>query len=347
MSDDFTDADDLMAWVERGIHEPTAEERIAELKRQVRVDGLRGRLVVGQDELDELDQLDRQQRVRRRNRRLAATGWLVVFAMIAGLVVRSVIRSDAHPKVATTWSSAGRADLGSRAWSGARPTPPAGVSTKPLGTPMAASKQSGPFEFVATQHDSDRPVAYDPCRPIRYVVNHTAQPAGAANLVGDAIKRISEITGLRFVAEGVTDETASDNRESFQPDRYGDAWAPVLIWWADPGTAPQLRGNVAGYAGSANLTITDAIGRPTSVYVTGEVVLDGPQIAEIIRRDPDGERAARAVVLHELGHLVGLGHVNDITELMNPVGIPGVVDYAAGDRVGLRELGLGSCVPGV
>jgi len=49
-------------------------------------------------------------------------------------------------------------------------------------------------------------------------------------------------------------------------------------------------------------------------------------------------------VLHELGHLVGLAHVSDPTQLMYPQS-SGVLDLAAGDLTGLAQLGAGECVP--
>lgn len=55
----------------------------------------------------------------------------------------------------------------------------------------------------------------------------------------------------------------------------------------------------------------------------------------------------RGVVLHEFGHLLGLAHVKDPTQLMNPVGVPGINDLQAGDLEGLAKLGRGSCAPGL
>lgn len=348
MSDDFASAGDLGAWVEQGVHEPTFEERLAARERQARLEELQRRLDAELE--DERDALARDERLRRRNRRIVATGWLVVFALIAGLAARSLSRSEDRA-AAAAWVSAGDADIGDRVWSGRRPSPSTG-SGEPLGRPMAAPNGRGPFEFVALQPGSDRPVAYDPCRPIHYVVNGEARPEGADGIVENAIDRISEVTGLQFVADGSTDETAADGRDPFQPDRYGDVWAPVLIWWASPDESALLGGAVAGYGGSASFTVTDpsATGpsaRSTSVYVTGQVVLDGPQILDIIRRDPDSTAAAEAVVLHELAHVVGLGHVDDPSQLMNPVSRSGLHDFAAGDLRGLRELGSGACVPGI
>ena len=45
--------------------------------------------------------------------------------------------------------------------------------------------------------------------------------------------------------------------------------------------------------------------------------LDGPDLKSIMK--DEGYDEAKSVVLHELGHLVGLDHVDDQDELMNPV----------------------------
>jgi predicted Zn-dependent protease len=51
---------------------------------------------------------------------------------------------------------------------------------------------------------------------------------------------------------------------------------------------------------------------------------------------------ATTVVLHELGHLVGLAHVDDVNQIMFSRGGQ-VADYQQGDRVGLGALGKGPC----
>ena len=60
-------------------------------------------------------------------------------------------------------------------------------------------------------------------------------------------------------------------------------------------------------------------------------------------RSPDGKAAARAVVLHELGHLVGLNHVSDRGQIMFSESRPDVTRYGVGDLTGLSKLGQGPC----
>ena len=77
---------------------------------------------------------------------------------------------------------------------------------------------------------------------------------------------------------------------------------------------------------------------------TGSVELDVGQIAGILQR-ADGHQVVRAVVLHELGNLLGLGNVTAVNQLMNPQIQTGVTDFGAGDLTGLAALGKGACLP--
>jgi hypothetical protein len=78
------------------------------------------------------------------------------------------------------------------------------------------------------------------------------------------------------------------------------------------------------------------------VSVTGTVVLDRAQLAEAARLD---RGAVRATVLHEVGHLVGLDHTADRTQLMFSEAQPDVRDFGGGDRRGLPTLGAQDCFP--
>jgi hypothetical protein len=159
-------------------------------------------------------------------------------------------------------------------------------------------------------------------------------------LITDAIARVASATGLVFIDDGGTTEAPERKRSPFQPERYGDRWAPVLITWVTADENPDFAADVAGQAGSIPL---GREGTPL-VLVSGSVQLDAEQLSQRLTQ-PRGRRVARAVVLHELGHLVGLGHVNDKNQLMYPQTGVDLVDYGAGDLTGLAALGRGACVP--
>ena len=220
------------------------------------------------------------------------------------------------------------------------PNPGHEESAHPLSAPGPLLAVSDSYRFLAHQADGTTPVGYDPCRPIHYVVRRQGEPAGGGQIVKDAVVRVSKATGLRFVYDGATSEAPSRQRPLYQPKRYGDRWAPVLISWVTPAENPDLAADVTGEGGSAQ------VGFPNqpSAYVTGAVELDTGQITSILQRH-DGRQVVRGIVLHELGHLVGLGHINDAHQLMYPEGQPGVTDFGAGDLAGLAALGRGTCRP--
>lgn len=130
-------------------------------------------------------------------------------------------------------------------------------------------------------------------------------------------------------------------RPPAEPTSGADRWAPVLIAWSDATELPELAGRVAGVGGSASVTVP---GTASSVYVSGLVALDGPDLASMQAR-PNGRDEVRGVIEHELGHLLGLAHVDDPGELMNPSGGSGITDPQVGDRTGLNRLGAGECFP--
>ena len=171
---------------------------------------------------------------------------------------------------------------------------------------------------------------WDPCRPIHYVVRHDREPANGSQLVTDAIREISKDTGLTFVNDGSTDEKPSFKRANVQ-SRYGNRWAPVLISWATVQEVPELKGNVDGLAGPR---VSDDHGPH---LVTGQVALDEDQLTE------EGGNAVYLVMLHELGHLVGLEHVKDPTQLMYPE-LGTQQGLGPGDLRGLAFAGAGDCV---
>ena len=203
-----------------------------------------------------------------------------------------------------------------------------GLEVRAVEAPATAAAGWGPTYVDA----KGRPARWDPCVPIAYVVQSGWIPDAGRRDLAEALRRISVASGLSFVDEGDTDEMPSQTRASYQPARYGQRWAPLLIGWVPPGvTDVGVGGGVQGM--SLSFALPGAAG-PS--LVSGQVVLDaGNRLAAGFGPGTtDGE-----VLLHELAHAVGLGHVLDPTQVMYPQTTSSESEFGAGDRAGLAALG--------
>ncbi|MET3366840.1 UNVERIFIED_CONTAM: hypothetical protein ABIE34_000061 [Jeotgalibacillus campisalis] len=222
----------------------------------------------------------------------------------------------------------------------ARPldAPPPGLeeADAPLARPSAPGTTNDSYKFLAT-NDDGTPVGYSPCRPLHYVVNDASAPIGSDALLTAALANVSAASGIQFIRDGTTDELPVDRREPYQPSKYGDRWAPLLISWTTPVEAPALADNVIGTGGSTMYSLNKG---PKS-YITGSLELDTPQVTELLA-SPGGADYVLAVMQHELGHVMGLDHVDDPIQLMYPeIGAPD--GLAAGDLNGLYLLSSAPC----
>ena len=277
--------------------------------------------------------------VPRRRQRRQVLPTLIVAMLIIGVVTWTTAGHDRQPPVARPKAAAKSTPTMTQP----RTAPPPGQGEQPtaLGTPAPlAARTSQSFAFTSRQDGSLNPVAFSPCRPIHYVVRPDNAPSDGDAVITRAIVAVSVATGLRFVFDGTSTEPVVVQRKPYQPKRYGDRWAPVLVAWATVDEVPDFGADAAGVAGAQRVTPK---GGPT-VYVTGEVFLDAQELAQV-RRD-DGPRVVQAMVEHELGHLVGLAHVSDSSQLMFPQASRDVLGYQAGDLAGLARLGRGTCAPG-
>ena len=256
---------------------------------------------------------------------------LTIVAVVGALAGLS-LKTDLWQQVSTT-AVAGPQRVG---------PPPGYEEGKGLGSrPELATAAAGPglFRYTAVQPDGRTPVTYSPCRPIHYVVRQAGSPANGTALIDQAVARVSAATGLRFINDGPTNESITQDRAHYQPDRYGDRWAPVLVAWATSNEVPDFGIDILGEAGSQRLT------RPGGqfTYVTGTVTLNSTKMQRLI--DRTGPNSARSVIAHELGHLVGLAHVDNANQIMFPRAQPTVTEFGSGDLAGLAHAGSGDCVP--
>jgi hypothetical protein len=210
------------------------------------------------------------------------------------------------------------------------------------------------YSFSAVKADGCSPVRFDPCQPVHYVMNATeAPPTGVAD-VREAFNRLGAATGITFVDDGTTDEVS--RRSPTDATRYPGRWAPILVVWTHRG------------AGEANVLVvgTGVPARVGDVLVSGSLTLNVDAVINRARNTPvpggfgsgsgagvgaigaEGVTWGR-VILHELAHVMGLGHTRDRDQLMYPdiaEQTAHTTEYRSGDRQGLRLVGReAGCVP--
>jgi hypothetical protein len=247
----------------------------------------------------------------------AATAVAVLVLMLGGLFVTTLLGEDRSASAS------------------AYPDRPPDAEAAPIGTPPDVRKPSNEFAFMRTQDGSSDPVTYDPCVPIHILVDPRTSVDDGMRLLEEALDEMQDATGLAFVVDGLTD----DPRPSEGTIAAADGGPlPARVAWSDPGTDESLEGGVTGTGGSVSVKRDGHWW-----FVTGTILLDGPQLAEILT-GPRGWQAARAVVMHELGHLVGLNHVETPGQLMQPEGDESLTTWGDGDLTGLAALGRGKCV---
>ena len=278
--------------------------------------------------------MDREARRSARRARRRSTGRpLVALAAVIGLAAGGglVLRENGWD-LAELARPRAYVEIDGRAVAVPRPHPSGGRVLSPV-----AATRTGTHAFLHTTEEGT-PVGYDPCRVVEYVVRPVGMPQGGQALVQDAVAIVSAASGIAFTSAGLTDEPPVVDRALIQPERYGEGWAPVLFAWSDALEMPELAGQVAGVGGSAQVPGADGTG---TWLAAGRVVLDTGDITTLLA-GPLGYEKARAIVVHELSHVLGLDHVDDPNELMHPV-TASRTDLGPGDLQGLALLGQAPC----
>jgi len=182
------------------------------------------------------------------------------------------------------------------------------------------------------------PLRWNPCEPIHYVINAGDGPEGSVDDVHRAVEKVSVATGIEFLYDGPTTEIPTRHRDAYEPDLYPGGWAPVLVAWVSPDETDipfRSEGHTAaGVARPLATTTPDAI-------VSGWIAINENDPNPPGFDDP-GDQGP--IVLHEWGHVMGLDHVDEQGQLMEPSG-GWMTDFGPGDLAGLERLGAeGGCI---
>ncbi len=210
---------------------------------------------------------------------------------------------------------------------------------------LVAATQAGKGEYVfARTRAGGSPYRWSSCATIHYVVNLDGAPPSALGDVRQAAARVAAASGTPWVYDGTSSTTVEDMVATlFQVNGSGERWLPVLVSWAPQREFDDLL-NTEDPGALAFAHAEPGDGADFATYESGVVVVDAG--AEI----PPGFTARDSlgpVLMHEFGHIMGLGHVASGRELMwspdakgaSGFADPGQTDWGPGDLEGLKLLG--------
>ena len=177
------------------------------------------------------------------------------------------------------------------------------------------------------------PTRIDPCRTVRYRLNDKRgrpERSTAALATHSAVAAISEATGVQFDHVGGTTYVPGGRQ------RWPAGTDLVVAWAAPADTRWKIGGSYAASGGGISARwARDARGRRVVENYRSGVVVDA------LETDVDPVSVVQ-VLMHELGHVMGLGHVAETGQHMSIDGGYDVppLQWGAGDLTGLRKVGL-------
>ncbi len=176
---------------------------------------------------------------------------------------------------------------------------------------------------------SNTPIGFDPCLGVNIVVNDSEWPGDGTQLVTEAAAELSAASGIPLRVIGTSKDRATWRVRTVMGQ-------PVLVDWSSPALQPGLTGDVAGLGGS--IPVRGRSGRQT--LAAGSISLDTPSL-QAYAAHRGGAAVVKGVIIHELGHVLGLGHPNEDGQLMSARGRTN--SLRKGDLRGLQLLAAVPC----
>ncbi|HZT64902.1 MAG TPA: matrixin family metalloprotease [Acidimicrobiales bacterium] len=204
--------------------------------------------------------------------------------------------------------------------------------------PQPARSEIADHTFLFPDGRGGSLARWNPCQPIRYAVNTSDLPSfGLADLQA-ALAQVTAATGIRFEYVGTTDFVPSGSPVDSYP-----AGVDAVVGWVSAAQFPLFASPTeAGYGGAQWVPSTSGGGVITHGYalVSGAAITRGAVGAGFSSGVGEGH-----LLLHEVGHMMGLGHAANPADVMYPTNtLSSATSYGPGDLAGLRQLSSGGCL---
>lgn len=263
-------------------------------------------------------------------RTVLATGALALSALGVVGAVAPAVAGAVSGSVATVTGTTGPDAAFKRVGQVTRQTRSAPTSAA---NRAATTTATGSTSFAFSTVLDGKPVRWDPCTPIRWTSNTARGPVGGLDVLKTAVARVAALTGTTWEYAGASTTTPTGG---YLPTRAQSSYPPVLIGWTDGASSDLLAGqaaNVLGMTRTSWFGVQMPDGSKLAATRAAVIALDRTDALPL-----KGANSWSTVALHELAHTMGLGHVDDRTQLMASI-LPAVTDLQAGDQAGLQRVG--------
>jgi hypothetical protein len=199
---------------------------------------------------------------------------------------------------------------------------------KSVQTVTAGPGKTTDYTFLQTYNG--KPIRWNPCHVISYRVNLKYAPAGVMTDIREALRRITLATGIHFKYVGTTSWLPRADYKGWpgtsnaviawsprDPMNMSQSWTTWIAGRGGPNTGP-YRGTPWWHRGWADFNSHDNKRFPSGF----------------------GKNGRGGLLMHELGHMMGLNHAKGANQIMYGGGTNAAASvYGAGDMHGLRLVG--------
>ena len=204
-------------------------------------------------------------------------------------------------------------------------------AAKPAKAPHAKSTSTSSRASSWTIEDPSFPFRWDGCDAIPYRVNLAGTSHRNLTVLRAALDQVADATGFTFRYAGTTRVVPFRRGRSATEQVPGGG---LYVAWATSAKVPRLSGNVIGLGGPG--TSYSRIGTQWRVESGGVVIDKAAHVSTAIGKNG---ATLESLLLHELGHAMGLGHSQSKANVMyEGLGSWSRPYLGPGDLAGLHDL---------